>query len=136
MADMNLEGVEAFEAAAEELIDDVDADDTVRIVGTNVAYAPPVEYGSAPHVITGDPLAFPGDDGETAFATRVEHPGTDPQPHVRPGARATKGELADIALTADSLEEFLDRAAVTMLGEIQRRAPVDSGTLRASYGVL
>lgn len=133
---IELEGAEVFEDAAEKLIDDVDITDRTRAVGTNVPYAPAQEYGTAPHIITGDPLAFPGENGETVFATRVEHPGTDPQPHVRPGARATKRQLGQIAMDADSLEEFLDEAAFAMKAEIQRRAPVDTSNLKRSYEVL
>ena len=136
MAGMELDGLEEFKQATRDMTDDVDADDQTRTVGTHVPYAPPVEYGTAPHVITGDPLAFPGDNGETVFTTRVQHPGTDPQPHVRPGMRATKQQLAAIAVAADSLEEFLDNAALAAVVEIKQRTPVKTGNLRGSYRVL
>lgn len=136
MPGMDLEGQAEFEAAIEDFAEDLTTDDPERVVGTNVEYAPHVEFGTAPHTITGDPLAFPDGTGGTAFATEVQHPGTDPQPHVRPGARATEGELARLAVQANSLEEFLDMAALHMEGEIKRRTPVESGNLRGSYRVF
>lgn len=61
-------------------------------IGSDVAYAAYVEKGTAPHVITGDPLHFYA-DGEEVFATRVEHPGTPAQPYLRPALRETRSEL-------------------------------------------
>ena len=57
------------------------------LVGTNIEYAPDVEFGTDPHVITpdeADALAFEGSDGELVFTQRVEHPGTPAQPFLRP----------------------------------------------------
>lgn len=64
--------------------------------GTDLEYGPPVEYGSDPHIIRPDDaeaLAFPGEDGETVFAAKVEHPGTPPQPFVRKAFREHESEL-------------------------------------------
>jgi len=58
---------------------------TVR-VGSPIHYAPDVEYGTAPHTITpkdAEVLVFEI-EGETVFTKRVEHPGTEPQPFLRP----------------------------------------------------
>lgn len=133
MAGMDLEGAAEFEATIDEFAADLTVDNNERVVGTNLEYAPPVEFGTASHTITGDPLAFPDGSGGTAFATEVQHPGTDPQPHVRPGARATERELGRLAVQADSLEEFLNMAGMHMEGEISRRAPIKTGRLAASY---
>lgn len=57
-------------------------------VGTEVEYALPVEYGTKPHVIEshGDyPLRAA--DG-TVFGKRVNHPGTQAQPFLRPSVTA------------------------------------------------
>lgn len=65
-------------------------------VGTNVEYAPAVEFGTAPHVITpddADALAFEGQDGELMFRQRVEHPGTPAQPYLGPAFRAHESDL-------------------------------------------
>jgi len=65
--------------------------DGVFSFGYSADHAIPVEAGTEPHPITpdeADALVFKGDDGETVFTTRVNHPGTDPQPFVRPGFEA------------------------------------------------
>jgi hypothetical protein len=54
-------------------------------------------------------------------------------PHVRPGADKTRAQLGRIAVSADSLDEFLRKAALTLEGEIKKLAPVLTGSLRASY---
>lgn len=61
-------------------------DFTVRI-GTNVEYAQAVEYGTAAHEIKAkdaEALHWKDEDGEDVFATRVQHPGTEPRPFLRP----------------------------------------------------
>jgi len=136
MAGIDFDGLDEFKEATADMAEDVTTDEYSRIVGTNVDYAPPVEYGTAPHTITGDPLAFPGENGETVFATSVDHPGTPAQPHVRPGIAETEHQLAELAVAADSLDEFLDNAALTAVREIKLRTPVDEGNLRASYRLL
>jgi hypothetical protein len=51
-------------------------------VSTNVEYAPYVEYGTAPHVITprspGGVLAYFTSSGNKRFSKMVKHPGTKP----------------------------------------------------------
>jgi len=52
-----------------------------------VDYALHVEYGTAPHIIrpvNGKALKFKGSNGEDVFAKQVNHPGTRPQPFIRP----------------------------------------------------
>lgn len=124
-----------FKDAIAEWEDDVTVSDPSRTIGTPVEYAPYVEYGTSPHPIEGDPLAFVN-NGQQVFTRRVMHPGTDPQPHVRPGVRAVGPELGRLAVQSDSLDEFLDRAALLALRNIKRMTPVDTGTLRASYSIL
>lgn len=74
------------------------------LVGTNVKYAPDVEFGTKPHIITpktkkvlrweakvvslltksGRPRKKPKIIKEARFARRVKHPGTKPHPYLRP----------------------------------------------------
>lgn len=78
-------------------------------VGTNVEYAPYVERGTSPHIIRpdGDALVFES-GGETVFAARVEHPGTEPQPYLRPALLDAQDDLADNIEAA--IQELLDEA--------------------------
>jgi len=66
-------------------------------VGTNVEYAPYVEFGTDPHVITPDSKeALQWNDpetGEPVFAKRVEHPGTDEQPFLLPAVDAVRSRI-------------------------------------------
>jgi len=73
-----------------------DAGQLRKVVGTNVEYAPDVEFGTAPHVIEpndAEALQFTV-DGEEVFAARVEHPGTEAQPFLRPALREHEDTLA------------------------------------------
>jgi HK97 gp10 family phage protein len=77
-------------------IQTLDAGQLRKIVGTNVEYAPDVEFGTGPHVIEPDDaeaLRFTV-DGEEVFAARVEHPGTEAQPFLRPSLREHQDTLA------------------------------------------
>lgn len=56
-------------------------------VGTNVEYAPYIEFGTEPYVIEPDEaeaLKWTGEDGEPVFAKKVEHPGIPAQPFLFP----------------------------------------------------
>ena len=67
------------------------------VVGTNVEYAPMVEYGTASHVITpttGEFLYFEGEDGHLIRKRSVKHPGTPAQPYMRPALRKHRSDLA------------------------------------------
>lgn len=76
-------------------------------VGTDVEYSIYQEYGTSTH---------------------------SAQPHMRPAIDDTRRQLGKIAATSASLEDYLFKAAVYLEGETKRRAPVDTGRLRASYG--
>lgn len=59
------------------------------VIGTNVNYAAAVEYGTAPHVIKPKykrALYWPGAAHPVA---QVNHPGTRPQPFLRPAIEMT-----------------------------------------------
>jgi len=90
-----------------------------------------MEFGTRPHPIEGDPLVFTV-GGETVYTQSVDHPGTDPNPFMRPAAAAVERQLQGIADGSDSVEEFVKKAALLLEREAKERAPVDTGTLRAS----
>ena len=55
------------------------------------------------------------------------------QPHLRPATDAMRGNIDKYFRSASNPDEALKRAAADLAGDVQRRAPVDSGNLRASY---
>lgn len=80
-------------------------------VGTNVRYAPAVEFGTGPHVITpneAEALRFPGPDGDPVFARRVEHPGTPAQPFLRPALDGAEDDL--VQRIAAEIDELIEEA--------------------------
>lgn len=66
-------------------------------VGTNVEYAPYVEFETEPHIITPDTKeALQWTDpetGEPVFAKKVEHPGTEAQPFLLPAVDAVRSRI-------------------------------------------
>lgn len=88
---------------------------TEGYVGTNVAYAAAVEYGTRPHEIRprkARVLAWKDrKSGELRFARKVNHPGTAAHPFLEPayleGKRAAQKHF-DAAL--DRLEDQLEQA--------------------------
>lgn len=79
------------------------------LVGTNIEYAPDVEFGTDPHVITpdeADALAFEGSDGELVVTQRVKHPGTPAQPFLRPAIDEHESTLT--RNIAAAITELLD----------------------------
>lgn len=65
----------------------VEIGENAWIVGTKVAYAPMVEFGTAPHVIrpTSAKALHWKQDGADRFAKVVHHPGTEPNPYFERG---------------------------------------------------
>lgn len=55
-----------------------------------------------------------------------------PQPFLFPAAREVNRELDTIAADANSTEDLVRRAALEIQRRAKERAPVDTGTLRAS----
>lgn len=66
-------------------------------VGTNVEYAPALEFGSGPYVITPDDAeALQWTDpetGEPVFAASVEHPGIEAQPFLLPAVDEVRSRI-------------------------------------------
>lgn len=80
--------------------------DAVYVVGTNVEYAIHQEFGT------------------------VNQSG---QPHLRPAVRATRSRIGSLAQRADSGDDLIRLIALDIERGAKRRAPVDTGNLRASY---
>lgn len=65
-------------------------------IGTNVEYAPMVEMGTRPHLITPktkQALFWPGGPGPRKV---VHHPGTRAQPYLRPALVSSLGKIKKI----------------------------------------
>jgi len=63
-------------------------------VGSPIKYAPHVEYRTKAHIIkprTKQALHWKK-NGEDVFAKKVEHPGTEPQPFLRPAITKVKNK--------------------------------------------
>lgn len=79
------------------------------IAGTNVVYAPHIEFGTAPHVIVPKNkkfLAFKI-NGETVFAKRVNHPGTKGDSFMRYAAEKQRPNLQK--RVADALNKLINQ---------------------------
>jgi len=66
---------------------DFDADLLGFEAGPTASYGAHVEYGTKPHVIrprNARALHWVTPEGDEVFVTRVHHPGTAPQPYMRP----------------------------------------------------
>lgn len=126
-----LRGMRRIERELDDMEDSF-GDRVVAQIGTNVEYAPHVEFGTGPHEITGDPLVFEGRDGELVFTDRVMHPGTPAQPFMRPAGRRTRANLQRFLRQSNSVEELVIRAAAYAERQAKRLCPVDTGNLRNS----
>lgn len=78
------------------------ADDVLEgHVGTNVDYAEEVEFGTSAHTITADSGVLAWEtEGETHFARSVQHPGTEPQPFLRPAVEQHRGDIRQLFVDA------------------------------------
>jgi hypothetical protein len=146
---VEIDGLADMFEELDELEDDFSGPVESWVVGSNQEYGPFLEYGTSPHVIEGNPLAFPGEGGDTVFAQKVNHPGTDPRPHWRPAVNEVRlkgaGDFIEdnsnvrvetiedarqlVATLAFSIERNL-KGRVTDLGLI------DTGAYRASIGAV
>jgi hypothetical protein len=108
-----------------------------------------VEFGTSPHTITpndAEVLRFEV-DGEVVYTQKVEHPGTDPRPFLRPAvneARRDPGEFIreNTRTTGDELDsarEVVETLALALERRVKEiiteKGLVDTGNLRASISV-
>ena len=106
MAGMKLLGTSAFLSGLDDMVDTFSSGGDGYRVSTNTEYAAYQEFGTS----------------------RIG--GT---PHFRPGMDAAKAKMAQLATQASDLDEFLKLTAHQWEREAKSRAPVDTGTLKASY---
>ncbi len=62
-----------------------------RTVGTNVEYAPGVEFGTAPHLIV--PKRAKALKTPFGFFKKVKHPGSRPKPFLFPAAESQRAQF-------------------------------------------
>jgi len=105
MSFATLAGFAAVMDGLSDLLEDMTTDATV-VMGTNVAYAPHQEFGTR---------------------------NMPAQPHVRPAIQSVSGRAEQVAAQADSAEDLLFMLGLRIETETKRRAPIDTGNLRASY---
>jgi len=143
---VDVNGLAEVQEELEDLQDDY-GDTTTRYVGSNVEYAPVLEYGSAPHTITGNPyLYFENQDGQLIRKRSVDHPGTQPYPHWRPAkAAASRTPLRyireNLGVSEDAIQDTPTLVRLLSLAlerdvkeRITRLGLVDTGNYRASVG--
>jgi len=145
--EFSLDGLDAADSVLKREREQFDGE-VSKVVGTNAEYALYIEFGTAPHTITptnAEVLRFEV-DGETVFTQRVEHPGTDPRPFLRPAvneARRNPGQfMRQNGVTTDSLDSLRDVVEALALA-VERRTKeiitdkglIDTGNLRTSISV-
>lgn len=146
--DMSIDGV----AATREILDDAreSFDETpTKVVGTNTEYAIHVEYGTAPRTITptdAEVLRFEV-DGDVVYTQRVEHPGTDPRPFLRPAVNEAQRDPAEFlrentrvrSEELDSARDVVEALALAVERRVKEiitdKGLIDTGNLRSSISV-
>lgn len=109
-------------------------DPEVAEVGASADHAKYVEFGTDPHTIEADDaeaLHFEI-DGESVFAQSVQHPGTKPQPFIRPARLHVVANTQSYAEQAETSSDIVQLAAIDAVGVAKRKVPVDDGDLRNS----
>ena len=115
---------------------------SMAVVGTDINYAAPVVYGSRPHIIRPKDKQALWWRGAQHPVMLVHHPGTKPNPFMQDGLLASlpdvtqalaAGVSATIAGTQGVMPRALLAAGLVVQANIQRRAPVRTGTLRRSF---
>lgn len=107
------------------------------ITETGVEYAAVMEFGSVRHDITPNTagaLHF-WVDGVEVITSFVDHPGTEPNPYMRPGAEGAARQIAPIVATNNDLEGVTEALAEKVQEIARRLAPRDTGRLAASISV-
>lgn len=66
------------------------------VIGTNVEYAEAVEEGSSPHDINYDKNQKLNINGRWVTVKTIHHPGTKPQPYLKPSIEENIGTIQNI----------------------------------------
>tara|TARA_R100001198_G_scaffold85519_1_gene59819 strand:+ start:844 stop:1257 length:414 start_codon:yes stop_codon:yes gene_type:complete len=67
-----------------------------KVIGTNVEYAPDVEFGTGPHEIVAKNKKVLADKKKgIIFGKRVKHTGSQPRPYMRPAFESNKKRVAE-----------------------------------------
>lgn len=130
---IEISGVDTVQQELSELEDQLSGN-PAAVVGASASHAPDVEFGTDPHTIEADnaeALHFEW-KGQEIFVTSVQHPGTEPQPYMRPAAREVRSNAAEYIETASDLSELVTIAAVAGVRFAKQKAPVDDGDLQNS----
>lgn len=118
--------------ALEETSESWGSDAETREISNDTSYADDVEFGTAAHEISVNSAPVLT-NGTEFFGKTVQHPGTDPQPMLRPAADVTAANMGRIARTADDLDQFLQLTSDYFYGEVVSRTPVDTGRLKNAW---
>lgn len=130
---IEVSGLEDLQADLEQVsnkLDDTDA----ALVGASADHAADVEFGTDPHTIEADDaeaLHFEL-DGEEVFVKSVQHPGTEPQPFLRPAKRHIEANAEQYLEEAENTSDLVRIAAVEAVRKAKQEAPVDDGDLQNS----
>lgn len=130
---IDTDGIDDVRLSLDELQDSLD-DSASAIVGASADHANDVEFGTGPHTIEAkdaQALHFQW-KGEEIFVKSVQHPGTEPQPFLRPAAREIRARGEEFMNRTESIEDMIQLAAIEATAEAIRRAPVDDGDLQNS----
>jgi hypothetical protein len=68
---------------------------SVTIGNTKEVIARVLEFGSTAHVIPGNPILRWEEGGQEFFAKYVNHPGTNPMPHIRPAREILRQQMPE-----------------------------------------
>lgn len=108
--------------------------DASAVVGASADHAADVEFGTDPHVIEAkdaEALHFEW-KGQEIFVQSVQHPGTEPQPYMRPAARQVRSNAEQYIESAEDITDLVKIAAIAGVRFAKQDAPVDDGDLRNS----
>ena len=148
---VDIDGLADLFEDLDDLQDSYGDDGPTWVTGTNVEYAPHLEFGTSPHTIEPDDAdALRWEDAEGVhFAMSVDHPGIDPKPFFRPAIAEVKLQGVEDFIEdntelqigeIDSTEELVSTLALALEGRIKeiitRKGLVDTGRLRISISAV
>lgn len=134
-ADMT--GHVSLKATADEIADKWSGSYRFETHTGGVEYAAYVEFSTSRHDITPNTagaLHF-WVDGVEVVTQYVDHPGTDPQPFMQPGAEGAARNIRQVVASSDDLEELTESLAELVRDLAKQFAPKDTGYLAANIRV-